>query len=180
MGRKGQRGELSVCKLLRPWWQRLEPNVVFERTPRSGGWRGTLANELRARGDVMVSPWSRFPFSVEVKRVERWSPNVFEDPGGKPSPVWSWWDQAVAAALDCGREPMLWFRQNRRPWRVLLPTSVCPISPRWEWMNPPVAQGEWPVGIWGADLLALHPRVFGELMRSQSLIDATIAMETRG
>jgi hypothetical protein len=178
VGDKGPVGEREVCKLLRAWWQRLEPNVVFERTPRSGGWRGQLSAELRARGDVMVSPWSRFPFCIEVKRREAWSVREFE--AGRASPVWSWWNQAAVAARETGLEPMLWFRHNRRFWRVLLPTSVCPVRPRWEWMNPPVQAGEIPVGVWGDDLLALHPRVFRHEMDQQALVRAVILKESRG
>jgi len=31
-----------------------------------------------------------------------------------------WWRQATAQAADKGLEPVLMFRQNRKPWRVLL------------------------------------------------------------
>lgn len=52
----------------------------------------------------------RFPFAVEVKRREGWSPKNFV--GGMKSPVWGWWLEAQFEALELGAEPMLWVRKN--------------------------------------------------------------------
>ncbi len=49
-------------------------------------------------------------FAVEVKRVERLA-------------IPAWWRQAVRQAEAVGAEPLLAFRQNRKPWRVLLKTE---------------------------------------------------------
>lgn len=117
---KGSKGEREVSKLLLAWWEQYEPTVGdkklrFVRTPLSGGW--LHADGFNACGDIMTNSL-HFPFSVEVKRRETWSMKRFLD--GKPSPVWSWWLQCQADARSARREPMLWFRQNRKPWMVLL------------------------------------------------------------
>ena len=47
-------------------------------------------------------------YLVEVKRVQRAS-------------VAAWWKQAVASAKRAGKVPCLWYRADRKPWRVVLP-----------------------------------------------------------
>jgi len=117
MSDKGPRGEREAVVMLEKWWRRLEPEVEMVRTPKSGGW--AHAAKFKARGDVMVDPGTeRFPFSVEVKRREAWSPDHLLD--GRPSPVWKWWLQCQAAARDEELEPLLLFRKNRRPWLAVL------------------------------------------------------------
>lgn len=118
---KGSRGELQVAKLLLCWWRQVGEvfpvghELVFRRTPGSGGWQG--AHEFRACGDIMTNSAS-FPFSVEVKRVQNFSLSWFVE--GRKSPVWGFWRQCQVAAECEEREPMLWFRQNHRPWMVLI------------------------------------------------------------
>lgn len=118
--RKGKAGEREVAALVQEWWRKLEPEAVFVRTPQSGGW-GTpkLRGEFKAAGDLMVAEAPQFPFTIEVKREQGWSPTRFLN--GGTSPVWGWWQQVQKAALEEGRVPMLWFRRNRAPWWVLLP-----------------------------------------------------------
>lgn len=122
--RKGNSGELEVITYLQPWWRRLEPEAAFVRTPRSGGWGSTKTQGFKARGDVMVDPdtCKLFPFSVEVKRREAWSPEVFLS--GRKSPAWSWWAQTCKAADGDGQRPMLWFRRNREAWWVMIESAV--------------------------------------------------------
>lgn len=117
MSKKGPAGQNEVAKLLKEWWSTVDPCAVFASTPKSGGWK--RGPEFRACGDVMCSR-DGFPFSVEVKRRERWDlRNVL---GVRQSPVWAWWEQAQrdAARSEPPREPMMWFRQNRKPWFVML------------------------------------------------------------
>lgn len=47
-------------------------------------------------------------FLIEVKRVQRAS-------------LGAWWKQAVASAKAKGKVPCLWYRADRKPWRVVLP-----------------------------------------------------------
>lgn len=120
--RKGSRAELEVVGLLQEWWRPFEPGTVFVRTPASGGW--AHAPGFRARGDVMIgyrdcsSPPSRWPWTVEVKRREGWSPERFLR--GGQSPVWAWWAQVQRAAADDHAEPLLIFRRSRAEWLVML------------------------------------------------------------
>lgn len=122
--RKGNEGELEVVKLLEPWWRKLEPEALFVRTPRSGGWLAGR-DHFDARGDLMVQHAPRFPWLVEVKRREAWALENFEQ--GKPTAVWAWWNHACEDARHAGRKPMLWFRRNKLPWIVLVP--ACQMNP---------------------------------------------------
>jgi len=117
--RKGSEAEREVAALLGAWWQAVEPGCQFVRTPLSGGWGGPkLRGEFQASGDVMTTA-NTFPFSVEVKRREDWSWVQFVT--GKQSPVWTWWTQAEGQAKEMKKEPMLWLRQNKKEWYVVLP-----------------------------------------------------------
>src|SRR5690606_7302123 len=98
----------------------LEPEAVFTRTPRSGGWHG--AGDYDMAGDLMTTA-KLFPFCVEVKWREPWVPErVFR---GERSPVWKWWEQACGDALKTipFRVPMLWFRRRDIQWLVMLQKS---------------------------------------------------------
>jgi hypothetical protein len=46
-------------------------------------------------------------FAPEIKRCERLC---------KPA----WWRQAVKQGRSLNREPIVWFRQSRKPWRALI------------------------------------------------------------
>lgn len=56
-----------------------------------------------------------FGLCIEVKRQEQLSIN-------------SWWSQAVEAASRNGEVPVLIFRQNRKPWRVIT-SAWLPLPP---------------------------------------------------
>ncbi len=127
--RKGGKAEREVAKHLKDWWKRLEPTVEFVRTPQSGGWGKAqglnIASHFNACGDLMTTS-KRFPFCVESKWREQWSPdNVIN---GMPTPPWEWWRQSVDAAKDQSAVPMMWCRKNFRrgtrrsfPWLVWVP-----------------------------------------------------------
>ncbi len=110
---KGNAAEREVAGFLQEWWARLEPACEFCRTPLSGGWStGNVRAHFAACGDVMTTA-SAFPFCVEVKRREQWSPGNFMD--GKPTPPWGWWGQTIKAANVQSAVPMMWLRKNRLP-----------------------------------------------------------------
>lgn len=136
---KGAGGENEVKALLLPWWQQVEPATTMVRTPRSGGWHA--AATFRAAGDLMVTPGSRFPFSVEVKRRERWSPKRFAD--GYRSPVWAWWEQACRDADKIGLEPMLWARRSHGLWIVLVRQALVIGK-----LKAPFPTFAWGLGFW--------------------------------
>ena len=128
---KGRKGEREVCQMLTNWWAPHYPNAVFVRTPGSGGWGGgsrfhkAVKSDLRASGDVMTT-LVEFPFSVEVKRNESWSPDRLL--AGRPSPAWTWWIQAQRQALNDGLIPTLWFRKNRTPWFVMVERQYAQVT----------------------------------------------------
>ena len=47
------------------------------------------------------------PFAVEVKRCETLA-------------IPKWWRQTVKSAVACGQRPALAYRQNGKPWAVLV------------------------------------------------------------
>jgi len=115
---KGAKAERDVAKLLSAWWSPFEPGTSWKRTPSSGGWASPDARaSFKTAGDI-VTDAKLFPFAVEVKCRVGWSWNTFT--AGRASPVWGWWRQAQAQALEMGAEPMLWFRGWRELWKVLL------------------------------------------------------------
>lgn len=117
---KGKAAEREVAALFQAWWDPYEPGTKFVRTPMSGGWsHGDEAKEEFATAADLMTTSKTFPFSVEVKRREGWSFRRFID--GKTTPVEGWWAQTRSEARANKRIPMLWFRQNRMPWHLLLP-----------------------------------------------------------
>jgi hypothetical protein len=159
--RIGAKGELEVRDVLQEWWRLLEPEVVFARTPLSGGW--AHAEQFRAAGDLVVTPGSAFPFCVEVKRRRGWASSTFV--AGRPCPVWGWWLQAQAAAAKVGLEPILVFRRPRAPWMVLVRFALCRVvsgapPPVVSWGHISAEYGEMPVGFWLSDLVKTAPQAW--------------------
>ena len=160
---KGNGAEREVAAHMQKWWGRYEPAVQFIRTPLSGGWASATAREaFRASGDLMTTS-RRFPFCIEVKRREGWSYERLH--AGRASPVWGWWRQTVKAAAEVGLAPMLWFRQNRGPWYVMLPRDHAVFRhahPLLEWPAAVLAArdvGEPVALVFGDVLLGIDPRL---------------------
>ena len=115
---KGARAELDVAKKLQDYWRQVDPTAVFKRAPLSGGWgHGASRGEFNASGDIVTTSES-FPWSVEVKHRENWSLDRLLS--GKSSPVFTWWQQAIEQSREVRKLPMLWFRKNREPWRIMV------------------------------------------------------------
>jgi hypothetical protein len=95
---KGQIGEREACRLLGDVIGELELTRNLEQV-RSGG-----ADILGISG-----------LCIEVKRQETLSIN-------------SWWQQVCRAADNRGDVPVLMFRQNRKPWRFLLPAYLLTVG----------------------------------------------------
>lgn len=119
--------------------------------------------EFKTSGDLVTTA-KLFPFTIEVKRRERWhEANVVQ---GKASPVWGWWRQAIGQAEEQGggAVPMLWLRHNREPWLVLVPEAwwgsiglACWRATRWPSLWPR-GRGLRPLIHVGAQVLTIHPR----------------------
>jgi len=124
MGVSWKKAERDVAKELQDWWRRLEPRARFSRTPGSGGWATARAFDgarAKMRGDVtVVSGAVRWPFSVEVKFRDEVTPGAIERfLVGQRSVIDRWWRQCCAAAEKDGLRPLLVFRGDRMPWRVV-------------------------------------------------------------
>ena len=120
---KGALAERQIAKLLAPWWAPVEPGCVFVRTPGSGAWgRGKARAGFRASGDLATTALL-FPWVVEVKRRENWSPENFLI--GRRGPVWDWWDQSCTAASEAedGMRPLLILRKSHMPWMAVVRTD---------------------------------------------------------
>jgi hypothetical protein len=162
---KGAGGELEVRDLLQDWWSQAEPKTRFNRAPLSGGWHA--ASDQQTAGDLLVTPGSRFPWSVEVKRRESWSPSRFIS--GFASPAWAWWQQAIRDARTIDRQPMLWARRSKGNWIVVVPldqvsaTVGAPV-PRFHWNARHIIMQHGvevvPVGYWAADVLRSVPSIW--------------------
>lgn len=132
---KGKKAENEVAKIHVAWWGMHEPGTEFKSTPQSGGFSTpTVRAHFKMAGDLMTTS-KIFPFVVEVKRREGFDiRNVYRM---KPSPIWGWWRQAVAAARVQGGVPILWFRDGKKgktaEWFLMVPrfcfTSLPALDP---------------------------------------------------
>lgn len=173
--RKGNAAELEVASLNQFWWRRLAlseqatpdgEQAEFIRTPQSGGWSTRrVRGNYRVAGDIS-STSNSWPFTVEVKRREKWTMTNLV--AGRASPVWEWWEQCVKAANEELGIPMLWLRRNKMPWMVLLPEDIAaPImgignSDIYWASRPAIARlqstGIHPIGYLGDKLVKTDPR----------------------
>ena len=163
--RKGATGELEVRNYLQEWWSNAEPATKFNRAPLSGGWHA--ASDQQTAGDLLVTPGSKFPWSVEVKRRENWSPKHFIE--GFASPVWTWWAQSIRDAATIGQHPMLWARRSMGNWFVLIPraqvtqTAGAP-APQFRWAEHMLVVRYgievMPFGYFADDLLKTDPKIW--------------------
>lgn len=92
---KGQRGEREVAKLLNEWAKEAGMGKdVFQRNTIQCAIGGSdLSNNIG--------------LSVEVKLQEI-------------NFTWSWWDQCFKQSEEEGGTPLLFYRRNRQPWRVVM------------------------------------------------------------
>lgn len=114
---KGKRGEREVVKLLQP-----VVNAAYEQAKENG--YGEVAGEApvlqrntlqsdRGGFDIVGLQW----LALEVKFQESLS-------------IGTWWKQCLRQA-GAGQEPVLMYRQSRKPWRVRMKgwvgeTVACP------------------------------------------------------
>jgi Holliday junction resolvase len=123
---KGAVAEREVAKMFEEWWGKVEPGCKFKKTPLSGGWSSPdVRREFQTSGDLVTTA-KKFPFSVEVKRREKWSwASLYK--GGR-SPVWGWWLQAETQGAEMLKTPLLLVRHNREEWHVIFPVDSLDIS----------------------------------------------------
>lgn len=108
---KGQTGEREVAAMLNAVVQKVrgerglpaleDRDLPFQRNQ----------NQSAVGGDDLSNP---FKLAIEVKRQEALSINA-------------WWRQCVASANRSEGKPILIYRQNRKPWRVVMLAPI-PVS----------------------------------------------------
>ncbi len=114
---KGQVGERELAKKFTAWW-----GLPFSRSPASGAFATVHSHrsDLNMAGDLTVQD-SRFPWCIEVKRVEGVSlEQLLTAPA---SLMYSWWEQANRSADQENKIPILVFRKNSGKWLFILPKS---------------------------------------------------------
>lgn len=110
---KGANGEREVADALNAIVRKVMQEIGFSQQDIEDKARAVQRNQNQsAVGGCDLS--NTFGMAIEIKRQEQLAVN-------------SWWDQCVKAATRNGDHPVLLYRQNRKPWRVV--TNV--------WLNLP-------------------------------------------
>ena len=94
--RKGAIGELEFMKELQ------------KRLPWTTLTRNTYEQRVVGGVDILGLPG----FAIEVKRYGRSPTGWYQS---------AWWDQCVSTAAELGAIPLLGYRYNNAPWRVVIP-----------------------------------------------------------
>lgn len=120
---KGYRGESEVAEMLSSWSRR-----EFRRVPSSGAlrWSGT---QYWTWGDIV--PPEDFFFVIETKNHRVFDlDEVLRKTPGNAKLTYFWYEQTVesaarASAALCRRvRPMMFYKQTRLPWMVVLDMEV--------------------------------------------------------
>lgn len=105
---KGKRGEREIIAELQP-----VIDYAYSQMPPTCGQPPRLQrNSLQSDGggcDLHNMPH----FAIEVKYVEQQN----------PANIKAWWQQAQEQATD-GRQPVLIYRRNNEPWKVMMMGSI--------------------------------------------------------
>jgi hypothetical protein len=101
---KGAEGERQVIKILTPIIQDVMREMEFPEEKIAAATKMVQRNQNQsAVGGNDLS--NTFGMSIEVKRQEQLS-------------VGTWWAQCEAAAARNNELPVLFYRQNNKPWRI--------------------------------------------------------------
>lgn len=115
---KGQTFERAIAKQITDW-----SGIECRRTPLSGGW-----NKI---GDVTPKDpkqMSTFPFTLELKNQESWTPHMFlkiSNSKDLPKMIANWWNQCCDDAKKSKRKviPLLLFTKANYPVFLMLKTN---------------------------------------------------------
>jgi len=121
--RKGGTYERKIAKILNSWWCGKDSEMMFFKTPSSGGLRWKI-KQAQTVGDI-VGP-DNFPFIVSCKNVEGWSLDQLLGNNTKDTtgPFTEWInevnrDAARLKEVNIKKEPLLIFTRNNRPDYIL-------------------------------------------------------------
>jgi hypothetical protein len=102
---KGSEYERKIARLLGKWF-----GEEFHRVPQSGGLR--WGTDSRVAGDIVTHPESKYPFTTECKKREKWDlEQVLKGTGD----VEDWWQQSVNDSERVHLKPILIFSKNFAP-----------------------------------------------------------------
>lgn len=99
---KGQEGERDICKFFNEIYKEVYDELAMVFPEKDIAQRN---QNQSAVGGCDIDHTCHY--AVEVKRQEQLSINT-------------WWKQCEKSAWECGKYPILIFKQNRKPWRVIL------------------------------------------------------------
>lgn len=99
---KGQEGEREIARKLNAIVEEVRADLLLSPLPEPAFQRNQ--NQTAVGGDDLSNG---FGLSIEVKRQEALS-------------VGAWWRQCCESAVRNNMVPILMFRQNRKPWRVIM------------------------------------------------------------
>lgn len=108
---KGQSGEREVATMLNAIVQKVRQSKGLPQLDDRDLPFQRNQNQSAVGGDDLTNPYG---LAIEVKRQETLSVNT-------------WWKQCTASALRSGGRPILIYRQNRKPWRVVM-TAPLPVT----------------------------------------------------
>lgn len=108
---------------------------------------GKASREKGKRGEREVAALIRDMLGVEASRLVRqhngdsdiigvpgWCIEVKRYASASEATMRSWWEQAAAQAASSGGIPCVWYRLDRRDWRVLWPLeAVLRTECKWDW-----------------------------------------------
>jgi len=97
--KKGQRGEAAV---IHSYFDNM--NVRLKRDLDQ--------TRYAEKGDLLPDGDFDWPFTIEVKSYSDKTASVMHKP--------QWWAQVTIAAKAAGKMPVLWYKYDRRPWRVVM------------------------------------------------------------
>lgn len=100
---KGQTGEREIANALNPIVLELLAKYGFPLPPADKPPIQRNQNQSAVGGADLVGT---FGLAIEIKRQEALSVNT-------------WWKQCAAQAANAGEVPVLIYRQNGKPWRVV-------------------------------------------------------------
>ena len=97
--KKGQRGEAAV---IHSYFDNM--NVRLKRDLDQ--------TRYAEKGDLLPDGDFDWPFTIEVKSYSDKTASVMHKP--------QWWAQVTTAAKAASKMPVLWYKYDRRPWRVVM------------------------------------------------------------
>lgn len=102
---KGGEGEREICDMLNYIIYKVMQECGYEESECLKGMQTVQRNQLQSAvgGNDLTGTLG---LSFEIKRQEQLSVNT-------------WWKQCEAAAKKLGEVPVLMYRQNGKPWRVV-------------------------------------------------------------